>query len=240
MVAESSPSSPPRAILFDLGGTVLVESRIDLRDATEWLVRDSAGISVEQVRSLYNDVRNSFRSGVVEFRMQSFLRLVRDWGRLPFQGTIEELELEFWKRLCSMGPLPGVEAVLKELKTRGLIVGIVSNSVFSEDVLTYELRRNHLQDYFQVVVSSAEYGLQKPHPAIFAAAIGRSGVKATEAWFVGDNYQKDILGAAAAGLRPIWLNAESASVELPPECLRIAGWNELLPLIDGANAKYHA
>jgi FMN phosphatase YigB (HAD superfamily) len=45
----------------------------------------------------------------------------------------------------------------------------------------------------------------KPAHVCFATALGRLDVAASRAVFVGDHPDKDISGAAAAGLRPIWM-----------------------------------
>jgi putative hydrolase of the HAD superfamily len=47
--------------------------------------------------------------------------------------------------------------------------------------------------------------MQKPDPRIFARALAEVGCLTSQAWFVGDHPVNDVLGAAASGLRPIWL-----------------------------------
>jgi hypothetical protein len=47
--------------------------------------------------------------------------------------------------------------------------------------------------------------VQKPDPRIFAHALAQIGCRASDTWFVGDHPVNDVLGAAAVGLRAIWL-----------------------------------
>lgn len=150
----------------------------------------------------------------------------------------EELELEFWKRLCSMEPLPGVREVLGELLCLGVRTGVVSNSFCASTVLRYELRRNGFLDAFEFVVSSADYGIQKPHPMIFNAALARLGCDPSEVWFVGDNFEKDIVGASAVGMPAIWLYRGDVLHDLPRGTIRISAWREFLALLrSGAPAE---
>ena len=47
--------------------------------------------------------------------------------------------------------------------------------------------------------------VKKPDPRIFAQALTEVGCVASQTWFVGDHPINDMLGAAASGLRAIWL-----------------------------------
>jgi FMN phosphatase YigB (HAD superfamily) len=59
-------------------------------------------------------------------------------------------------------------------------------------------------------MSSADYGFQKPHPAIFDAAAARLGLHPREVWFTGDDYHNDVKGARGAGMNVIWYNPSQA------------------------------
>lgn len=88
---------------------------------------------------------------------------------------------------------------LKELKARGLWLGIISNWDAELEALIRELG---LLPYFDVVVSSAAMGYRKPNPIIFESALEQMGVKAVEAVHVGDLPEAD--GAASAvGIMPV-------------------------------------
>jgi putative hydrolase of the HAD superfamily len=63
-----------------------------------------------------------------------------------------------------------------------------------------------LAERFPLVVASGELGVAKPDPEIFARACELLGVRAAQAAHVGDRLDLDAQGAAAAGLRGIWLD----------------------------------
>ncbi|HSJ97377.1 MAG TPA: HAD family hydrolase [Myxococcota bacterium] len=52
---------------------------------------------------------------------------------------------------------------------------------------------------------SHDVGLRKPRAELFAAALDALGVAAGEAIHVGDNLEADVAGAAALGLRTVWI-----------------------------------
>jgi len=92
---------------------------------------------------------------------------------------------------------------LTELKDKGLTLGLISNIDRDITPLMDELGLSAL---LQVVVTSQDAGVTKPHPEIFREASRRAGVKADEAVFVGDQYQIDVVGAEQAGMKGILLD----------------------------------
>lgn len=68
-----------------------------------------------------------------------------------------------------------------------------------------------LDEYFDVVVVSAEFGVAKPDPSIFKHALSLLGSDPERpdrqhAVMIGDSLTRDIDGATAAGLRGVWVN----------------------------------
>lgn len=82
------------------------------------------------------------------------------------------------------------------------------------------------ESYFEVIVVSGEHGIHKPDPRIFEIACEKMGIKPEEAYFVGDTFSTDILGAVRCGMKPIWLHSDSllkTDMDIP----RIYGIEEL-------------
>jgi putative hydrolase of the HAD superfamily len=63
-----------------------------------------------------------------------------------------------------------------------------------------------LDDYFDVVVVSGEFGVGKPNPSIFEHALSLLGSDREHAVMIGDSIARDVDGAVAAGLRGVWVN----------------------------------
>ena len=96
---------------------------------------------------------------------------------------------------------PEVDGVLRELRARGVRLVVVSNW----DVSLHEvLARTGLAALVDGAVTSAELGVAKPDPAIFAAALEvAGGVAPGEALHAGDSVEADVAGARAAGLHAV-------------------------------------
>jgi putative hydrolase of the HAD superfamily len=93
-------------------------------------------------------------------------------------------------------PVPGAAETLRELRERGLRLGVVANW---DCALPEQLERLGLDGLVDTVVTSARAGVAKPDPAIFELALNELGVPADRALHVGDE-QIDEDGARAAGL----------------------------------------
>jgi putative hydrolase of the HAD superfamily len=100
-----------------------------------------------------------------------------------------------------------VPAALAALSTRGIRIGLISNS---HRCLASFQSHFELQGLIDAAVSSAEHGFMKPHPSIFAAALQLVGVRPEEALMVGDSVRQDVDGALRAGLRAALLHRGGA------------------------------
>lgn len=103
---------------------------------------------------------------------------------------------------------PDAIPTLEQLGADGHLLGVISN--MGTDLPDY-LQHMGIAGLVTASVSSAEVGVAKPHPAIFAAALAKVGVSANEALHVGDGFESDVLGAEGAGLHALFLQRDEAS-----------------------------
>jgi len=53
---------------------------------------------------------------------------------------------------------------------------------------------------------SGELGVTKPDRAIFDHVVGKLGLNREESYYIGDSFERDIVGAARAGWKTVWFN----------------------------------
>jgi putative hydrolase of the HAD superfamily len=92
---------------------------------------------------------------------------------------------------------PGSHELLARLRARGLRTGVVSNF---DRRLPEILGGLGLAAQLDAIVLPSDARAAKPDRRIFALALQRVEVAAAEALFVGDDAQRDLEGARAAGL----------------------------------------
>ncbi|GAA3244262.1 HAD family phosphatase [Pseudonocardia petroleophila] len=96
--------------------------------------------------------------------------VVRAWGRDPEPALLAELERRDAERWTALPP--GEAELVAELAAAGDRLAILSNAPAP---LAAAARAASWTDPFEVIVFSAEVGLAKPDPAVFAAVEARLG-----------------------------------------------------------------
>jgi putative hydrolase of the HAD superfamily len=107
---------------------------------------------------------------------------------------------------------PGAIDALRELRGRGLRLGIVTNG-FAE-THREKIALLQLGEYFDAIFIADEVGMIKPDPLLFAHACTTLNSAPARSAMVGDRYDRDVRGALEAGLYAVWLNIRNES--LPP------------------------
>lgn len=108
-------------------------------------------------------------------------------------------EFYFWRRVPE-----GLPGALQRARAAGLRLAVVSNS---EGRLASVLERVGLAPYFEFVVDSHFEGVHKPNPEIFRRALVRLEVDGSRALYAGDIPEVDVLGARAAGMAGVVVDA---------------------------------
>lgn len=83
-------------------------------------------------------------------------------------------------------------------------LGIITNGDSVQQ--RQKLKKIGIQDYFEVVMVSGDIGISKPHSDIFIKACELAQVNPSNCFFVGDNFEVDILGCEKVNMKGIWLN----------------------------------
>jgi putative hydrolase of the HAD superfamily len=121
---------------------------------------------------------------------------------------------------------PETHEVLKELKTAGCKLGVVSN--FDTRIYTV-LQSLGILDFFDAVATSSETGFCKPDREIFEAALRALNVAPSETVIVGDNLHDDVEAGTRAGLHAILIDRKGRYASTPVQ--RILSLRELVRLV---------
>ena len=193
---ESEASAGLQAVLFDFEGT-LVEFAWDL-DAGEAALRDGlADLGLP---------RDLFAADSYSTMWNRALRL--EGAPLGEGAAVGEDEL----RAC-LGPIydrydldaltrwrlrPGALETVIELRTRGLVVAVVSN--IGRIALEPAVHRFNLADHIDLILTRDDVRFMKPDGEGLRRCLEQLGVVATQVLFVGDS-RTDVLAARDAGVR---------------------------------------
>jgi phosphoglycolate phosphatase len=181
----------PRAVLFDLDGT-LVDSSADLIRALGMLCRELAAPlpDPDAVRPRISaGSRAMLRSALPGFDAQQIDALVPRFLEVYAAGVAIETR-----------PFPGMSLLLDKLDARGIPWGVVTNkpTALGEALMD----RLGLAARCVALVCGDTLPVRKPDPEPVRHACRLAGVESPAAWFVGDDL-RDIQAGRGAGTRTI-------------------------------------
>ena len=128
--------------------------------------------------------------------------VVFDWGNTVMRDYGTPGPMAFWPEV---GAIDGVQAALEAVAARHEIA-LGTNSDSDEAQVRRALARVGLDHFFEKIFVSAAIGAEKPSPAFFRAVLNGLDSLPEEIVMVGDSYENDVRGAAAAGLWTVWYN----------------------------------
>ena len=123
------------------------------------------------------------------------------WNCAPDKSVIGE----HWRTWCPRSAIGrvGLHETLRALTEAGIRLGVVTNG--SESSQSVKIAQLEIGHYFSAVVISEVVQCEKPDPRIFQRALDQIGCSAGNTMFVGDHPMNDVLGSAAVGLVPVWV-----------------------------------
>ena len=176
-------------IFFDIGSTLVDESECYEARYKE----TTAGTDVSY---------QEFKDKVIEFAAtydNPYKEAVKFFG---LQKTKWYKELE--------KPYSYTKSVLSEL-SKNYKLGIIANQSAGSEKRLVDWG---LGKYFDLVIASAEEGVEKPNPEIFKIALDRAKCEPCNAVMVGDRLDNDIIPAKEIGMKTVWVKQAFAKYKL--------------------------
>jgi len=196
-------------VFVDLGDTFRVIRKDEAYShAAKKRIRDLLGAEAEPdefYRTVIEPRYDKYREWALTFYCEAPVKtlwtrwLAYDFPRERVEAAADELTWAYRKTKGERVVTDGGIETIRELDRRGYTLGIVSDLVGVEEVDDW-LDRDGLRPYFKTVQQSSVCLIRKPHPAIYYYALAECGSRAENTCYVGDNLNRDIVGAKAAGL----------------------------------------
>lgn len=220
---------PVRGVIFDLGGTLLHYREI----GSTWEAMEKRGARAAYVRLRESGYEMSPETEAVEsaweylFEVWSHLdayvlseltlrhqlqQVVHRWGLDGLAPELlDQLVVAYIQAIQSIVvPLEGAGDTLRALRSQGLKIGLISNTIWPGSFHRQDMERYHLTPFFDDLIFSSDAGAWKPHREVFQRSLNALHVSPEEAIFVGDSLYFDVWGSQQAGLRGVWIEQEHA------------------------------
>lgn len=229
----------PKALLLDFGGVIVSTTHnpgwqerlgVHVRGLLDLAGVSAGGHSVDQIA---NDIKaggiadSHWKDAMSrpfaprELRHEEFWGdfVAGDWPKAARDVVVAEAT-----ELCrQMGHMKstrvlrnGMLDLLDAADAAGVPVGIVSNALSGQVHLDF-LEDHGLTGRFAVKVHSDEVKVRKPNPEMIFLATRALGIEPSEAWYVGDNFDRDVLCGQRAGIGGNILMEAKGTYDLPYE-----------------------
>jgi phosphoglycolate phosphatase len=195
-----------KAVIFDLDGT-LKEFNLDTKACRTKIINLLTQLGFS--RSLFSLNESAFdmlkkvkKSPITEDRKNQFTK-IKD---MVF-SVVEEFELEAARTAKIFEGIPETLKALRDMKLK-----IALCTISSEKTTKYILKRFHLEQFFDAVVTRDFVFEVKPHPTHLVAALDALKVMSQEAVLVGDSV-KDIQCAVQLNVLAVGVTTGLSSLE---------------------------
>jgi HAD superfamily hydrolase (TIGR01549 family) len=248
------PEHEIRAVLFDLGDTILNFGRVETTKTF---------LAGARVSYAFLKEHGQYRGGFAWYFLSNLLRLraryllsdvlQRDFNSLELLQAVGarkgvDLSPEQWEQFAWLWyePLsrraqiePDLPETLAALRGMGLKLGIVSNTFVSRHSLERHLRELGILEFFSLQLYSCEFHFRKPDVEIFRVAAERIGEAARNILFVGDRIDNDIRPALESGMKAVLKEAyTNQGKKTPPGAHRIHRLAELPHLMQSLTGSH--
>ncbi|MBO5473148.1 MAG: HAD-IA family hydrolase [Lachnospiraceae bacterium] len=202
-----------KAVIFDLDDTLYAYEALNIeagRRAEEFAC-GKLGITADKYQEAYRFGRTETKRqlgdvGASHNRLLYFQKTLEYLGVKPMPLSLRLYEIYWGTFLENMRLYPGVRQLIDRLHEKGIVIAVCTD--LTAHIQHRKLEALGLCDDISYLITSEEAGKEKPAPEIFDLCLRKLGMTAGEVCYIGDNYRKDIEGAASAGMQTVWFHPE--------------------------------
>ncbi len=235
----------PKMILFDYGQTLVNERKFDGIKGTaavlEHAVQNKYNRTAEEVQEEANAInkelgrfdpekRHLFQ---VEVPNHMFTAYLYESMGIELDISGKEVDRVFWDAAAPGVATEGIHQFLSFLRERGIRTGVISNIAYCGEAVEERITSILPEHEFEFILATSEYLFRKPNRRIFELALEKAGLGPEDVWYIGDQYECDVVGATGAGIFPVWY---IGAIDLPYHekegVLTVDSWYELQEIMN--------
>jgi len=207
-----------KGIIFDLDNTLYDYDICDKKAINEvfnYLIQMKNSLTIEYITSVYLDISKNLK-------YELGLTASSHNKSIYFKQLLEKLNINlltfsklhdiywetFYNKLVCFG---GVENFIKWNKTNDIKIGILTD--YESEYQIIKLEKLGLLEYIDCIVTSEEVGIEKPSTKMFNTILQKMKLNITDVIMIGDNYEKDIIGARNLNIISYWFNKNNGDFD---------------------------
>jgi putative hydrolase of the HAD superfamily len=210
---------PPRAVIFDLGGTLVDWPDWEEDAPRRWAMSYDYLVSVLPHNGWPE--RDEYVKAMHDAELAHWQRVDQDHWSGPPSGLLHDgfrrlgrhvhekelvVALDGYARAVDGWAIVFSDSreTLRTLRDRGYRLGLLSNTWWAAEWHNADLAAHGLGEFLDELVYTSDLPHSKPHPSVFQEVAQRLGVEPAACVMVGDRQVDDIGGALGAGIRAVW------------------------------------
>ncbi len=216
-----------KAVLLDLDDTLIATDTpnffaLYLRELGQYAAQRLPHLAPAE--RFIQQLMDSYRHTVARYDPTRVLyeRLLEDFAQVThvevtaLAAVFEDFYAQHYGQLMPLiRPRPETPALLTELAHRGYRLVLATNPGLPHAAIVQRMAAGGLMENrhrFELITSLETMHFGKPHPTYYAEILARLDLHPCEAIMVGNDWEDDIMGAAAAGLHTFWLTEEDTAL----------------------------
>ena len=230
-----------KIVVFDLFNTLLRDVKFDFNSGLSYLHENILSKDTDKVEFLHYAA--TYWKELYDKRSENNIELAFDDELLDFKNKygfkvnypLEEIIYKCALEINATELFDDTISTLEQLKLLEVPVYLLSNSIFKKNVMKKFINQYDLEKYFANIHFSADYKIRKPNKDLFKIVFddikkNDSTIKMEQVYFIGDNFEADVLGAHDFGFIPVFINRKDDAVN-KKNFIEIKSLSELLQVI---------
>jgi HAD superfamily hydrolase (TIGR01662 family) len=211
------------AVIFDLDSTLTNTQRYPIV-ASDWLLKKSGIDSEEMMASYLRNLVTRYRKAIQAIVAGAPYRSPFDIVYTAMANSLRDIDqkvdsnlvMEATQRFKALHlelsiPYDGVIEILEGLTTKGVKLGVISNSF--EGHARIILTNLEMEHFFSSIVDCGDVFAFKPMKEPFERVLRNLNADFSTTLYVGDEYYADMVGAKSVGMTTVWINNRAVSLE---------------------------
>ncbi len=209
----------PKIVIFDVGGTLLKGTWDDCLLGYIYLyeevldVKESLDDYLEFVKGMFYIIKQR-ETCDLEFNFRSFFNYLKAVYGLKTNTSYEEIEYLFSRKFYTPKLNLHVIEILEFFKSKNIPLYVLSNSMYSTELVSRELEEFDLKHYFKQIISSGDHLVRKPSKELFKLYLKKFdmiGVSTSDVCYIGNDPYFDIETPVKLGMQAIHLGDQDVN-----------------------------
>lgn len=172
------------------------------------LISEYTKIHIKDIKNIYTNIDNNHKALTINTASShnKYIKFKHLLEKLNM-SNIEEIHKKYWEIFYKNIKLnDGILDLIKWLKSLGIKIYILTD--YETEYQIEKLKQLNIFNYIDYILTSEEIGCEKPSIHCFNYIIMKTNSNINEIIMIGDNFNKDIVGAISSGIYSYYYNVE--------------------------------